>query len=407
MIKNLAPQATECGKIKLGGLGRELTSRSGSKYRQPEKYDAFVLTRTYRSAAGDLVRDEGLMTALERDPDGKLRAIPICVHSDDIEEIMPTSYARYAGRKLHCSGNGEEATRWEIADKGGAKVRTGENKTVTCPCQYLDENERGERSCKPHAIFYCSIRVPGMAVAGAVHTFRTTSIISIQRLYGSLLQIKKTVGLIQGLPLWLVVQPVVTDRATVYCAHVELRAADIAAAQVEALGTARRRAELVSETAEFSAQYRRMLTAPAVESEPDEEQAAVQQEFHPETPAENITSGSIDALLDIDDEPARAKPARKKRAAKTSAPVSGLEQISAAEALGAVPQGRAIEHDFMTLYRTLAAEHGETAVDALIPDMIDLYGSPSELRDLSECEDVDLSAAFDALADAHEIGGIK
>lgn len=278
MIHGIVPQFTECGKIKLGGLGKEQTSRTGKTFRPPTKYDSFVITKTYRNTIGDLSPDAELMESISRDPDGKLRAIPIVLHSDDIDEVFPNTYARYAGKKLHCSGDGQSATRWELKkDDKGHTVKTGESKQINCPCSFLED-----RTCKPHATLHCSIRVPGLAVAGAIHTLRTTSIITIQRVIGSLLQIKKTVGMVQGLPLWLVVQPVPTDNGTVYCAHIELRAADVTEAQRTALEAAKMRASLIGEVADLNRNYRAMLKAPAAADEPDDEQADVAAEFHPE-----------------------------------------------------------------------------------------------------------------------------
>lgn len=278
MIHDIMPAFTECGKIKLGGLGDERKAKSGGTYRMPVKFDEFVVTKTYRNNEGDLVPDDDIMGALDKD-DGKLRAIPILLHSDELEEVFPTSYARYAGKKLHCSGDGKVATRWELKEG----KRTGANKQIQCPCQFLQD-----RSCKPHGTLHCSIRVEGLAVAGAIHTFRTTSIISIRRIIGSLTQIQKLAGVLQGLPLWLVVQPVVVTpdghpTSTVYCAHIELRAADIKSAQLAAIEAAKLRKELAGEVAQMNERYRAMLKAPA-EDESDEEQAAVAAEFHADGP---------------------------------------------------------------------------------------------------------------------------
>lgn len=295
MIKNLTPAFTEAGKIKLGELGEERTSRGGGKYRMPVKLDEFKLTKIYRDASGQLVEDTDLMAALKdhRDPDGKLRSIPIVLHSDDLEEVFPTAHARYAGKKLHCHGDGEVAERFELKTENGKTIRTGAHKQVPCPCAFATD-----KSCKPHGILYCSIRVPGLAVAGAVHTFRTTSIISIQRLVGSLTQILKATGVLQGLPLVLSVQPVLVSpdgaTSTVYCAHIELRAADIVAAQRGALETAQLRAQLAGEVGEANKRYRAMLKAPA-EDEDDDEQAAVANEFHPTGPGNAVTTAEAKA----------------------------------------------------------------------------------------------------------------
>jgi Recombination directionality factor-like len=311
MIHGLTPQFTEAGKVKLGGLGDERTTNAGKTWRMPVKYESFLLTKIYRDAKGDLLPDDDLMKAIKCDPDGKLRAIPIVLHSDEIDEVFPSQYARYAGKKLHCSGDGKVAVRWEITkDAKGKSVKTGESKQLACPCQFLED-----RSCKPHAILYCSIRVPGLAVAGAIHTLRTTSIITIQRVIGSLLQIKKAVGMLQGLPLWLVVQPVPTDNGTVYCAHIELRAADVMEAQKTALEAAKMRSNLLGEMADLNRAYRAMLTAPASEDESDEEQAAVAAEFHPETDNNAVV-----------DEPTRP-PEGKSSFAKPRAPIAPSEAI--------------------------------------------------------------------------------
>lgn len=280
MIHDLVPSFTEAGKIKLGGLGEERTSRSGGKYRQPVKYDEFVITKTYRDAHGGLVEDESLMAALDK-TDGKLREIPILLHSDELEEVFPSSYARYAGKKLHCTGDGRTATRFEFDSD---KKRNGKTKQIQCPCQFLQD-----RSCKPHGTLHCSIRVEGLAVAGAIHMFRTTSIITIRRIVGSLTQIQKTTGVLQGLPLWLVVQPVVVNpdgasSSTVYCAHIELRAADVRSAQMVAIESARLRTQLAGEVASMNQRYRAMLKAPAADDEPESEQAAVAAEFHSNGP---------------------------------------------------------------------------------------------------------------------------
>jgi hypothetical protein len=287
MIHGITPRVAETGKIKLGGLGQERQKHGGGTFRMPVKYEDFVITKTYRNAAGDLVRDAELMASIAHDPDGKLRSIPIVLHSDEIDEVFPTQYARYAGKKLHCSGDGKTAVRWEfVKDDKGIMTRTGESKQMECPCPFLtDGDDKRGPSCKPHATLYCSLAVSGLAVAGAIYTFRTTSIITIQSILGSLMQIKKMTGMLQGLPLHLVVQPVRTEKALVYCAHIELRAKDVIEAQRTALESAKMRGTLIGEVADLNRSYRAMLTAPADEF--DEEQGEVAAEFYPEenTPA--------------------------------------------------------------------------------------------------------------------------
>src|SRR5262245_10037567 len=110
MIKGIQGRLAEGGKIKIGGLGPERQKQSGQgTWRPPVKLDHFLVTKTTRDDEGDLALDDALMEALAKDADGKVRAIPIVLHSDALDEVFPTSYALYAGRKLFCSGDGETA----------------------------------------------------------------------------------------------------------------------------------------------------------------------------------------------------------------------------------------------------------------------------------------------------------
>lgn len=281
MIKGIQPALAEGGKIKIGELGDERTSRNGKKWRAPVKLDHFLITGTQRDEHGDLRIDEALMGALQCDRDGLIRAIPIVLHSDNIDEVFPTSYAMYSGRKLACRGDGETATRWAFRDN----ARTSETKQCQCPCPYLN-NRGGGPMCKPHGTLHCSIIAPDQAVAGAVHKWRTTSLISIQRMIGSLQQILATCGTMRGLPLWLKleaihVQPDGVGSSTVYCCHVELRAADLLSVQRKALELAQMRNAL-SGGADINSAYRALITAPAGDHETPEEQAEVADEFYPE-----------------------------------------------------------------------------------------------------------------------------
>ena len=276
MIKNLSPRLAEAGKIKIGGLGETRTAASGREYRVPVGYDHFVITKTRRDAKGDLEIDVDLMEALERDKDGKIRAIPIILHSDEIEDVFPTSYSFYAGKRLFCRGDGELATRYEIDQ--GTKRHTGKSESVPCTCKYLTG---AQKRCKPHGTLRCSIAAPNRAVAGAVHLWRTTSMISIERLIGSLQQIHSICGTLRGLPLWLKLEPVTVspeDAPTkeVHCCHIELRATDLLAVQREAL-EAKRMRDTVAGIVSYPAQ----LVEPTSDDGPDE-QEAIGDEFHPD-----------------------------------------------------------------------------------------------------------------------------
>lgn len=277
MIKGLTPQLSEAGKIKIGGRGAERKSKSGGSYRMPVKFDHFVITKNYRDSKDDFVVDTALMDSLEKSHDGKVREIPIVLHSDDIDEIFPTAYVLYAGKKLACRGDGETAQRWQFDKK--TKVRLDIVNQRPCTCDYL--NADGKNKCKPHGTLHCGIAVPGLAIAGAVYKWRTTSIISINKMIGSLQAILEAVGTLKGLPLTLVVEPVQVapqgKTITVYTCHVELRAVDLVAAQRDALEAAKVRNELCG----GRPAVKMLVQAPGLD-ETDQEQAEIFEEFHGE-----------------------------------------------------------------------------------------------------------------------------
>lgn len=308
MIKGIKPQLAEAGKIKIGGLGEKRTSKSGNEYRLPVKFDHFVITKTTRDQNGDLFIDADLMMELKPDKDQNIRAIPIVLHSDEIEEVFPTAYALYSGKKCHCRGNGETAIRREVIDD----QYTNREKEISCPCDYLDGD--GKYICKANGKLYCSIVAGSSAVAGAVHIWRTTSIISVQRMLGSLIQIKSICGTLRGIPLWLKIEPIAVDPSgqgsiTVYCCHVELRAKDVLQVQERALQSMKLRDQLASP------EYRGLLSAPG-ESETDEEQAEIAAEFYAEDkePEKGTSASDISETLSnrSTEEPKQEKPEEEK-----------------------------------------------------------------------------------------------
>jgi hypothetical protein len=298
MIHGLTPSLAEGGKIKTGTRGPVRKSKAGNDWRPPIKLDHFLITGTRRindDPLNDLEPDVDLVGALVEegwaDDDGKLRTIPIVLHSDDIEEVFPTCYAAYSGKRLACKGDGMRAERREIANGRF----TGQSRQMDCPCELQD----GKR-CKAHGVLHCSIRVPGQAVAGSVHRWRTTSIISIQQLTGSLTQILTTVGVLQGLPLVLRVMPIQVApdgrAATVYCCHVELRAKDLPTIQREALGLAQLRRELSDGLSGVHRQYRKMLQRPGDEPAGAAGEWAGEYHGHPDggDDDERVFAGSAD-----------------------------------------------------------------------------------------------------------------
>ncbi len=282
MIHGLMPSLAEGGKIKIGGLGKTLSGTNGA-YRQPVKYDHFIITKTSRKqstdgARGDLEIDTAIMEALKdfQDSDKKLRRIPIVLHSDEIDEVFPTAYACYTGTKLHCRGDGREALRWKIENS----QRVGDPVKRVCPCEYL--NAKKGPICKPHGTLHCGIIVDGLPVAGSVHCWRTTSVISIKQMIGSLEQIKSLCGALRGIPLQLRVLPIQVSPAsangktiTVYVCHVELRASDVLSVQERALELKERRIKLGLN----DSGYYRLVQRPGLGETPEEERE-IEEEFH-------------------------------------------------------------------------------------------------------------------------------
>lgn len=321
MIHGLRPALAEGGKIKSGHLG---PSRQGSNgpWRPPVKDDHFTVTKTTRGpdaggARGDLELDVAIMNALKdyKDADGKLRAIPIVLHSDNLEEVFPTTYACYTGRKLHCRGDGQTALRWKIENG----QRAAEGTKVDCTCPYLGATSGPV--CKPHGTLHCSIIVDGLPSAGSVHKWRTTSILSIQRIIGSLAQIQKLCGTISGIPLVLRILPeTVTPggkTTTVYVCHIELRAKDVMALMDQALRKKKLRDELGGDG---NGDYYRLVHAPGLNETPEEE-AEISQEFHP-------AEGDTDT---IEAEAARGTPLKDDRGIPLDDPGAVLDPTPEAE----------------------------------------------------------------------------
>lgn len=242
MIKGLRPRLAEAGKIKIGKKGKEITSARGKKYCPPVKLDHFLVTTTQKGPDENFILDERVMSALLKkrkdggyadDKDGKVREIPILLLSDEIDDVFPTSYAKWSGQNKYCEGDGEKATRYEIKkNEQGFYERTGEQKDVDCPCAFL----MGEKpSCLACGTLHCSINVPGIATFGSVYLYRTKSVISIKEMLGSLFDLKARCGVLMNLPLLLRVSPVKTKRGVVQCCHLAMTADNVLQVMREAL----------------------------------------------------------------------------------------------------------------------------------------------------------------------------
>lgn len=314
----LTPRICELGKIKIGGKEqRERTTASGAKWRAPEKHDHFTVTTMHRAPNGDMVADQALMAKLvERygDPDGKLRQIPIAFLSDDPEDVLQSRWVAYAGKTLMAKCE-DGKTLWEYVDPK-TKRPHAEPKALAWKDEYADlKDARGASAFKLHSTLACVIAAED-ARWGGVYRFRTTSRISGDQLYGSILQIKElTRGVLRGMPLRLVVRPIQVapdgKPTTVYVVHVELRGADIVAIQRQALEAKRAEVDIAGELRAVDTRYRALLRAWEPENETEEEVVDVVSEFHaPPVAAEPEAPEGPDPLFDdapVDVEPAAAE----------------------------------------------------------------------------------------------------
>lgn len=284
LAKMLKPRVCELGKIKIGGLGDERTSRSGSTYRVPEKYDHFVVTTLHRDASGRLVEDAALMKSLAgfADPDGALRSLPVALLSNDVEEILQAAYLWYDGKKLAAKSDGETLTKYADLNTGRWLDRP---EVLPWKPEYADlKDAKGNPRFKVHCTMNVVVASPE-ARWGGFYKFRTTSRITADQLYGSLIQLRQlTGGILRGLPLRMVVRPLQVSPngqpTTVYIVHVELSGSDVSAIQKRALEIAQFEVANAKQLHAAQEEYRQILRGPDEFTDEDEE-ADVAQEFAP------------------------------------------------------------------------------------------------------------------------------
>ena len=315
----LEPRLTELGKIKIGGLGAERSKSGGNgTYRLPRKDDFFTITTLNRKPIsqtddkGDLVPDSILMDSLIPrfgDSDKKLRRLPIYVLSNNIEDIMQSAWVYYVGKKCVARSDGVNIT-WYFRNKQWLE------QPITEPHrdEIVQQKNNGYPTFKLHTTFNCVIAAEN-GRWGGVYKFRTTSRITADQLYGSLIHVAGlTHGQLAGIPLMLVVRPMQVSPdgkpTTVYVCHCEIRGSDMMAIQKQAAQIARVRAQNFAEVRQFESQYRKMLSLPGGES--PEEIADISSEFHNDNPAETLAlpdstpTGNLSDLIDeqaVNEEP--------------------------------------------------------------------------------------------------------
>jgi len=341
MLKSIRPQVTELGKIKIGRKEEQVRQgRGGSSWQKPEKLDHFLITTLERDKVGNYIPDKQLMEQLVKlhgSPDGKLREIPIALLSDDVDEVLLSRHCLYAGRQISASCDEEVCTYFTGRD-GNALAEP-----VSRPCN----GEHEDANWKTHSTFNCVIAL-GDARMGGVYKFRTTSIISLEQLYGCLVHLQQlTGGVLQGLPLRMVVRPKQVapegKPSTVYVVHVELRGVDLTEAQKLGAQLAQLRLVNARQIHAARAEYMKLLAAPGEDESPDE-QEAIATEFHPPEEAPGATWSAPAASQDAAHVPdvLLADPART-----APAPVSEIDPAAVYEqsqhVANEAPQDRQVE----------------------------------------------------------------
>lgn len=286
----LKPRLVEIGKIKIGGLGEARQSSGGKSYKLPVKFDHFTIDTLYRDKDGRLMPDKELMEELAKDyadSDGQLRQLPIVVLSDTVDDVMQASWVWYGGKRVFARSDGRTVT-W-LADPVRMKTLV-EPKTEDWKPEFADLRDtrpgssNGNILFKLHTVFNCVIASKDSRWGG-VYKLRTTSRITGEQLYGSLLHISQlTRGILRGLPMRLVVRPMQVapngQTTTVYVVHCELRGPDLLAIQEQAIKIASSQLAQARQIEATTIEYRRLLAPPGLE--PPDEQEDIQQEFHPE-----------------------------------------------------------------------------------------------------------------------------
>lgn len=285
----LQPRINELGKVKIGGLGAEKQSRSGGTYRVPAKFDHFLITTMNRGPKGDLIPDTALMNSLKEfnDHDGKLRQLPIYVLSNEPEDIMQSAFVWYEGKKLAARSDGEMLTIFYDAHKNEWLANPRE--TEWNPAWRDLKDKKGNRRFKLHTTLNVVIAATE-ARYGGFYKFRTTSEISANQLYGSLIHLRElTGGILRGLPLRMIVRPIQVCpngvTSTVQVVHLEMRGPDLMSIQKLALERAQFEVSNRRQLEVARLEYKKMLFPPGV-GESTDDQAAIADEFQPEEGAE-------------------------------------------------------------------------------------------------------------------------
>lgn len=309
----LKPKMVRLGNIKIGGLGPKRKSRAGNDWRPPIKLPYFLVTKNTRDEEDLFVQDVMLMDELlaagygqkidecevkacglkyvkGKRPEGMidtgtvysdseyLRTIPCSAYVNNPDEILRVVYLWYIGQRCAGLSDGSTLKLW-YDRKAKNEAERWLNKPIELPWddKYKKATDGQNRPLfKMHSILNVVIR-HRFATMGGVYQFRTTSTISSEQLFGSLLCLG---DVIRGMPLKLVLKPMQVrpggQEVTVFVAHIEMDGVELEQIKERIL---KNRAQLDQRTNE----YRAMLAAAPVSGIQDEiEDAEIAQEFHPD-----------------------------------------------------------------------------------------------------------------------------
>lgn len=187
--KVLQAKPPELGRIKIGGLGKEITSKKGNKFQPPVKYDHFVVTTNVRGTDGNFQKDAEIHG--HKDVGDKPTELAGILMYPEVEQNFHSEFAIYKGRGKDgkvWTCNGEEATNLKTGATGGCKKAAGKE------CQ-----------CKPYGRLHIQLWTSPYTLG--FHTFRTTSWTSVNNIQTALEEIHARFGSCMNAPVKLRIYP--------------------------------------------------------------------------------------------------------------------------------------------------------------------------------------------------------
>lgn len=293
--KGLIPQLAEVGKIKIGEKGAVRKSQAGNDYQLPTRLDYFKITTTERDKkTGNYFEDVEIMKKLG----GKPKEVKIRLPFDTVDKNFFTQYMCYVGNKKVCAGDGETANRKGKLTKSGDKIKQSGEGFADIPCDPDTCPAFQCGSCKVSGIL--SAFLTDAPDIGGVHKFRTHGWNSTSTILGALEYFSKnTGGILQGLPLKLVLLKKTTEKhGTINYATVVIDGEQIKGLRKLALEEKQDRELMHVDILQIEQQAEQSGFFKDTDNEKD-----IQEEFYPEEPEpeekpviKNVTGTSTETL---------------------------------------------------------------------------------------------------------------